>query len=84
MAKAIFQKNQRVWVESVGAWAIIETIVPIWAKGFDAPVRVNYEVGLGRHFQSHELRAEQDGDDPLAADGARWRLLRALRISVSR
>ncbi len=77
MAKAIFQKNQRVWVESVGAWAIIETIVPIWAKGFDAPVRVNYEVGLGRHFQSHELRAEQDGDEPLAADGARWRLLRA-------
>ena len=24
MAKAIFQRNQKVWVESVGAWAVIE------------------------------------------------------------
>src|SRR5437879_581593 len=34
MAKAVFQRNQKVWVESVGAWAVIEKIVPIWAKGF--------------------------------------------------
>jgi hypothetical protein len=40
MAKAVFQRNQRVWVESVGAWAVIEKIVPVWAKGFDEPVRV--------------------------------------------
>ena len=77
MAKASFQKNQRVWVESVGAWANIERIVPVWARGFDEPVKVTYDVGLGREFAGHELRAEQDGEDALADDGARWRLLRA-------
>ena len=77
MAKATFQKNQRVWVESVGAWANIERIVPIWARGFDEPVKVTYDVGLGREFHGHELRAEQDNDDTLADDGAHWRLLRA-------
>lgn len=76
MAKAVFQKNQRVWVESVGAWAIIEKIVPVWAKGFEEPVKVAYDVGLGRDFASHELRAEQEADD-LADEGPRWRLLRA-------
>ena len=77
MAKAIFQRNQKVWVESVGAWAVVEKIVPIWARGFDEPVRVTYDVGLGRDFQSHELKAEQDGAEALSDDGARWRLLRA-------
>jgi len=77
MAKAIFQKNQRVWVESVGAWAVIEKLVPVWARGFDEPVRVSYDVGLGREFQAHELRPEQESDDILAEDGAHWRLLRA-------
>ena len=37
MAKAVFQRNQRVWVESVGAWALIEKIEPVWAKGFEEP-----------------------------------------------
>lgn len=78
MAKAIFQKNQKVWVESVGAWSVVEKIVPIWAKGFDEPVRVTYDVGLGRDFQAHELKPEQDsGADALGADAPRWRLLRA-------
>ena len=77
MAKAIFQKNQRVWVESVGAWAVVDKIVPIWAKGFDEPVRVTYDVGLGRDFQAHELRGEQDSGDMLEEEGVRWRLLRA-------
>jgi hypothetical protein len=76
MAKAIFQKNQRVWVESVGAWAIIEKIVPIWAKGFDEPVKVTYDVGLGRDFHGHELRAEQEAD-ATGGEEPRWRLLRA-------
>jgi hypothetical protein len=76
MAKAVFQKNQRVWVESVGAWAIIEKIVPVWAKGFEEPVKVAYDVGLGRDFAGHELRAEQEADD-LADESPRWRLLRA-------
>ena len=35
MAKAQFHRNQKVWVESVGAWATIEKITPVWAKGFD-------------------------------------------------
>jgi len=33
MAKAVFQRNQKVWVESVGAWSVVERIVPIWAHG---------------------------------------------------
>ena len=78
MAKATFQRNQKVWVESVGAWAIIEKIDPVWAKGFDEPVRVTYDVGLGRPFLAHELRPE----DPIGGDGAGgdeppWRLMRA-------
>lgn len=77
MAKAVFQRNQKVWVDSVGAWAVIEKVVPIWARGFEEPVRVTYDVGLGREFHAHELRAEQEGADTLAADGAHWRLLRA-------
>lgn len=77
MAKAVFQKNQKVWVESVGAWAHVERIVPVWARGFDEPVRVSYDVGLGREFQAHELRAEQEAADLLDEEGALWRLLRA-------
>ena len=80
MAKATFQRNQKVWVESVGAWAIIEKIDPVWAKGFDEPVRVTYDVGLGRPFLAHELRPEDtiggDGGDG-AADEPPWRLMRA-------
>ena len=78
MAKAVFQRNQKVWVDSVGAWATIDKIVPIWAKGFDEPVRVTYDVGLGREFLAHELQPEEEvnstGDGP--HDGA-WRILRA-------
>jgi hypothetical protein len=76
MAKAVFQRNQKVWVESVGAWATIEKVVPVWARGFDEPVRVTYDVGLGREFLAHELRPE---DSSAANDtgGGHWRLLRA-------
>ncbi|HEY9234713.1 MULTISPECIES: hypothetical protein [Phenylobacterium] len=77
MAKAVFQRNQKVWVESVGAWAVIEKIVPVWAKGFDEPVRVTYEVGLGREFQAHELRAEADATVETVGEGGAWRLMRA-------
>ncbi|MFI4933486.1 MAG: hypothetical protein ACHP7N_02615 [Caulobacterales bacterium] len=77
MAKAVYQRNQKVWVESVGAWAVVEKIEPVWAKGFEEPVRVTYDVGLGRPFMSHELR----GEDPVTGDpkveGPGWRLLRA-------
>jgi hypothetical protein len=78
MAKAIFHRNQKVWVETVGTWAVIEKVVPVWAKGFDEPVRVTYEVGLGREFLAHELQPEERGEEaePLD-DGANWRILRA-------
>ncbi len=75
MARAQFQKGQRVWVECVGAWAHIEQVQPIWAKGFEEPVRVTYDVGLGREFLAHELTLP--ADDDTAIDGDRWRLLRA-------
>ncbi len=76
MAKAVFQKNQRVWVESVGCWAQVEKIVAIWAKGFDEPVRLTYDVGLGREFFAHELKPEDQAADSLQGS-ENWRLLRA-------
>ena len=79
MAKAVFQRNQKVWVESVGAWAFVERIDPVWAKGFDEPVRVTYDVGLGRAFLAHELRPEDPTSDAPedAAAASGWRLMRA-------
>ncbi len=74
MARAQFQKGQKVWVECVGAWAAIEKVQPVWAKGFEEPVRVTYDVGLGREFLAHELLLPTD--DPAAVTET-WRLLRA-------
>lgn len=76
MARAQFQKGQKVWVESVGLWTFIEQVQPVWAKGFDEPVRVTYDVGLGREFAANELMLA--ADDPSAVQGVgEWRLLRA-------
>jgi hypothetical protein len=75
MAKALFQRNQRVWVDSVGVWGVVEKINPIWAKGFDEPVKITYDLGLGREFHAHELRAEEPAG--LDDNGLHWRLLRA-------
>ena len=75
MAKAAFQKNQRVWVDSVGVWGVVERLTPIWAKGFDEPVKITYDIGLGREFHAHELRPEESVN--VGDDGANWRLLRA-------
>jgi len=79
MAKAVFQRNQRVWVESVGAWAVVERIEPVWAKGFEEPVKVTYDVGLGRSFAASELKAEDpvEVEDTQASDTTGWRLMRA-------
>jgi hypothetical protein len=78
MAKAQFHRNQRVWVETVGTWATIEKVVPAWAKGFDEPVRITYDVGLGRDFMAHELQPEETAEDETPAlDGSTWRLMRA-------
>jgi hypothetical protein len=77
MAKAVFHKNQRVYVKPVGTWALIEHVVPHWTKGLDEPLRVFYDVGLGREFAADELQAEQivpsDGEKP----GEAWRVTRA-------
>jgi len=75
MARAQFQKGQKVWVECVGAWANIEKVQPVWAKGFDEPVRVTYDIGLGREFTAAELLLPVE-DDAGSALGE-WRLLRA-------
>ncbi|WP_291837684.1 hypothetical protein [Brevundimonas sp.] len=76
MARAQFQKGQKVWVECVGAWAQIEKVQPVWAKGFEEPVRVTYDVGLGREFLGHELLLPVE--DPAAeVSGQNWRLMRA-------
>lgn len=78
MAKAQFHRNQKVWVETVGTWAVIEKVVPIWARGFDEPVRITYDVGLGRDFLAQDLKAEDPLDEQNAdAAQAAWRLLRA-------
>jgi hypothetical protein len=78
MAKAQFHRNQKVWVSTVGTWAVIERVVPIWAKGFGEPVRITYDVGLGREFLADELRAEDRVEDPAGETaGGQSRLLRA-------
>ncbi len=78
MAKAQFHRHQKVWVESVGAWASIERIIPVWAKGFEEPVRITYDVGLGREFRGDELRADSPAESAVPdAEGGDWRILRA-------
>ena len=78
MAKAQFHRHQKVWVEAVGAWATIDRIIPIWAKGFDEPVRITYDVGLGREFLGHELTEESRSESALPeVEGGEWRILRA-------
>ncbi len=64
MAKAQFHRNQKVWVATVGTWAVIEKVIPIWTRGFDEPVKITYDVGLGREFSGGELRAEDLTEDP--------------------
>jgi len=75
MARAQFQKGQKVWVESVGVWAQVEQVQPVWAKGFDEPVRITYDVGLGREFMASELQLP--AEDTAAAALGDWRVLRA-------
>lgn len=77
MARAQYQKGQKVWVECVGVWARIEQVQPVWAKGFDEPVRVTYDVGLGREFLGQELAAAADDPAAVSEGSTRWRLLRA-------
>jgi hypothetical protein len=77
MAKAQFHKNQRVYVKPVGTWALIEHVVPHWAKGLDEPIRVHYDVGLGREFAAEELQNEEPLSGTPINSGPRWRVVRA-------
>jgi len=77
MAKAQFHRNQKVWVATVGTWAVIEKVNPVWTRGFDEPVKITYDVGLGREFSGAELRAEDLTEDPSSEADGQWRLLRA-------
>ncbi|HEY3639191.1 MAG TPA: hypothetical protein VGK90_13665 [Rhizomicrobium sp.] len=77
MAKAQFHKNQRVYVKPVGTWALIERVVPHWAKGIDEPLRIYYDVGLGREFAADELQAEQQLGDTQHRAAEQWRVMRA-------
>lgn len=76
MAKAQFHKNQRVFVKPVGTWARIEKVAPQWTKGLDEPIRIFYDVGMGREFSAEELVAEMDGVGRTGEDDD-WRITRA-------
>jgi hypothetical protein len=76
MAKAQFHKNQRVYVKPVGTWALIEHVVPHWAKGIEEPIRVHYDVGLGREFAAEELQNEEPLSETTMS-GDHWRVIRA-------
>lgn len=77
MAKAQFHKNQRVYVRPVGTWALIERVIPRWTKGLDEPLRIYYDVGLGREFTADELQAEPAAGAAAGAPAPNWRVLRA-------
>ena len=77
MAKAVYHKNQRVFVKTVGTWALIEKVMPQWAKGLDEPLRIFYDVGLGRDFLAEELQPDMLGDAPVgSAHSEQWRVVR--------
>ncbi|HEX2590619.1 MAG TPA: hypothetical protein VHL34_03955 [Rhizomicrobium sp.] len=81
MAKAVFHKNQRVFVRPVGTWAVVEKVVPHWVKGIDEPIRIYYELGLGREFSADELQAEDVSN--AEARSEHWRVIRARNKSQS-
>lgn len=84
MAKAVFHKGQRVYVRPVATWAMIEHVIPQWVKGVEEPLRVTYDVGLGRDFHAHELAAEErEPAKPDLIETENWRILRAVnRLSA--
>jgi hypothetical protein len=82
--KAVFHKGQRVYVKPVATWAVIELVRPQWVKGVEEPLRVTYDVGLGRDFQAHELAAEdKEPTKPDLLETENWRILRSVnRLSA--
>jgi hypothetical protein len=76
MAKAQFHKHQRVYVKPVGSWAVVEKVVPHWTKGLNEPLRIFYDVGLGREFDAEELQLEDPLTDKASATMGNWRIMR--------
>ena len=77
MAKAQFHKSQRVYVKPVGTWALVERVLPQWTKGLDEPLRVFYDVGLGREFAAEEWQAEAPTAETNTHGSEHWRIMRA-------
>lgn len=77
MAKAQFHKSQRVYVKTVGTWALVERVLPQWAKGLDEPIRIYYDVGLGRDFGADELQGEAQSNSVFDVGQQSWRIIRA-------
>lgn len=78
MAKAQFHKNQRVYVKPVGTWSVIERVVPQWAKGVEEPIRIFYDLGLGREFGAEELEIEQAATARMVETEEDWRVIRGV------
>ena len=81
MAKALFHKNQRVFVKPVGTYALIEKVIPHWVKDVPEPLRVTYDVGLGREFTGGELVSEAKLNERTGLSGdeietEEWRIFR--------
>lgn len=76
MAKAQFHKNQRVFVRTVGTWSVVEKIIPHWTKGIEEPLRIHYEVGLGREFAADELQADENERSSVKSAAEHWRIIR--------
>lgn len=77
MAKAQFHKNQRVFVKPIGTWALIERVIPYWTKGLEEPIRILYDVGLGREFGTDELQADAEHMKVIVEEADDWRVVRA-------
>ncbi|MCF6199689.1 MAG: hypothetical protein L3J67_09895 [Hyphomicrobiaceae bacterium] len=84
MAKARYHKAQRVFVKPVGTWGFIETIVPKWIKGIEEPIKISYDVGMGREFAQDELEAGETDIDAATSpigvkseDNRTWHVVRA-------
>jgi hypothetical protein len=78
MAKAVYHKGERVYVKPVGTWAQIEAVLPQWVKGVEEPLKVHYDVGLGREFQAHELMKEHRPAPSFSfIETENWRVVRA-------
>lgn len=80
MARALFHKGQRVYIKPVGTWSLVEKVNPHWVKDVEEPLRITYDVGLGREFAASELASEaamrgpEARSEKIALDN--WRIFR--------